>query len=312
MKNYEKRSFIMGILSIVTCWILVGFVFGIIGIVASIKGLKNGIKSKRLFVGLGLSILSVVIVVALWVYAIKNPAPVEPDPQPAVSVEEELSVEEEPVEEPEEEVPAEPELPESNSSAMVDYLASEAQKSANQSATEEKRDEAINFIYENYPDYYVDNETMEKSIYYGFYLEYAYGENEGKNYYVDLGMDTEQAVKYVYRGAESVEDSATQENLSQIAESLNALGYQVEVPGKDAQTSSESVTPAPQEESAVPAAQSDTVQSGSDQPQEQMVWIPESGSKYHSNSSCSGMNNPTQVTISEAKAAGYTACKKCY
>ena len=307
MKNYEKRSFIMGILSIVTCWILVGFVFGIIGIVASVKGLKNGMKSKRLFAGLGLSVLSVVIVIALWVYAIKNPAPVEPDPQPAVSVEEELSAEE-----PEEEVPAEPELPESNSSAMVDYLASEAKKSANQSATEEKRDDAINFIYENYPDYYVDNETMEKAIYYGFYLEYAYGENEGKNYYVDLGMDTEQAVKYVYRGAESVEDSSTQENLSQIAESLNALGYQVEVPENDAQTSSESVTPAPQTESITPSTQAKTVQPSSDQPQEQMVWIPESGSKYHSNSSCSGMNNPTQVTISEAKAAGYTACKKCY
>lgn len=48
------------------------------------------------------------------------------------------------------------------------------------------------------------------------------------------------------------------------------------------------------------------------QPQEQMVWIPQSGSKYHSNSSCSGMNNPTQVTISEAQSMGYEPCKKCY
>lgn len=46
--------------------------------------------------------------------------------------------------------------------------------------------------------------------------------------------------------------------------------------------------------------------------QEQMVWIPQSGSKYHSNSSCSGMNNPTQVTISEAQSMGYEPCKKCY
>lgn len=48
------------------------------------------------------------------------------------------------------------------------------------------------------------------------------------------------------------------------------------------------------------------------QPQEQMVWIPQSGSKYHSNSSCSGMNNPTQITISEAQSMGYEPCKKCY
>lgn len=47
-------------------------------------------------------------------------------------------------------------------------------------------------------------------------------------------------------------------------------------------------------------------------PQEEMVWIPASGSKYHSNSSCSGMNGPTQVTISEAQSMGYEPCKRCY
>lgn len=48
------------------------------------------------------------------------------------------------------------------------------------------------------------------------------------------------------------------------------------------------------------------------QPQEPIVWIPASGSKYHSNSSCSNMNNPTQVTLSEAQNMGLTPCKKCY
>lgn len=48
------------------------------------------------------------------------------------------------------------------------------------------------------------------------------------------------------------------------------------------------------------------------QPQEEMVWIPQSGSKYHSKPTCSGMNNPTQVPISTAKAQGYEACKRCY
>lgn len=191
------------------------------------------------------------------------------------------------------------ELPEANTSAMVDYLATEAKKSANQAATEEKRDEAINFIYENYPNYYTDNQIMEQVIYYGYYLEYAYNANEGENYYVNLGMDAEQAVKYVYRGTESIEDASTQENLSQIADSLNALGYSVEK-----QESQSAGSPA--ETSAT------TTQSTEEQPQEQMVWIPESGSKYHSKSTCSGMSNPTQVTISEAQSMGYTACKKCY
>ena len=46
-------------------------------------------------------------------------------------------------------------------------------------------------------------------------------------------------------------------------------------------------------------------------PSETMVWIPKSGSKYHSYSGCSNMKNPTQITRSQAEARGYTPCKKC-
>ncbi len=44
----------------------------------------------------------------------------------------------------------------------------------------------------------------------------------------------------------------------------------------------------------------------------EMVWIPQSGSKYHCNPDCSGMENPVQVSVSEAEEMGYTPCKKCY
>ena len=43
-----------------------------------------------------------------------------------------------------------------------------------------------------------------------------------------------------------------------------------------------------------------------------MVWIPKSGSKYHSNSGCSNMKNPSKVTKDEAIQRGYDPCKKCY
>lgn len=42
------------------------------------------------------------------------------------------------------------------------------------------------------------------------------------------------------------------------------------------------------------------------------VWISGSGKKYHSKASCSGMKNPTEVSLSDAQAAGRTACSKCY
>ncbi|MBE6812466.1 MAG: hypothetical protein E7523_06240 [Ruminococcaceae bacterium] len=44
---------------------------------------------------------------------------------------------------------------------------------------------------------------------------------------------------------------------------------------------------------------------------EVMVWIPNSGSKYHSRAGCSNMKNPSQVTLEKAQSWGYTPCKKC-
>lgn len=42
------------------------------------------------------------------------------------------------------------------------------------------------------------------------------------------------------------------------------------------------------------------------------VYVPQSGSKYHSNPNCSNMKNPTAISLSEAQARGYQPCKKCY
>lgn len=44
-----------------------------------------------------------------------------------------------------------------------------------------------------------------------------------------------------------------------------------------------------------------------------LVWIPtDGGSKYHSKSTCSGMDNPKQATKSEAIASGFSKCGKCW
>ncbi len=45
---------------------------------------------------------------------------------------------------------------------------------------------------------------------------------------------------------------------------------------------------------------------------EDMVWIPQSGSKYHSSSSCSNMKNPSQISKKEAVDMGYEPCKRCH
>lgn len=126
--------------------------------------------------------------------------------------------------------------PAPNTSEMVDYIAQQAKTSAEESVSDAKRDEAVEYIRANYPNYYSDNAAMEKAMYYGYYLEYAYEENGSSDPYAVLGMNTYQAVKYVYRGAETVDAQSTQENLGQIAESLAALGISVSAPESVAQS----------------------------------------------------------------------------
>lgn len=71
-------------------------------------------------------------------------------------------------------------------------------------------------------------------------------------------------------------------------------------------------TPEPAPESDPKPAPAPEPEPAPQEPQGNMVWIPQSGSKYHSNPNCSNMKNPTQVTVEEAIARGYTPCKKCY
>jgi len=44
-----------------------------------------------------------------------------------------------------------------------------------------------------------------------------------------------------------------------------------------------------------------------------MVWIPtKGGTKYHTHAGCSNMDDPEQVTQSEAESLGFTPCKRCH
>ncbi len=67
---------------------------------------------------------------------------------------------------------------------------------------------------------------------------------------------------------------------------------------------SQELAPAPDNTASAPAPQN--------QGNTNLVWIPVSGSKYHSKPGCSNMKNPTQVTQDEAVSMGYDACKRCH
>lgn len=86
--------------------------------------------------------------------------------------------------------------------------------------TDEQISEAISAIRDNHPQYYNGSEQMELYMYYGYLLDFAFDDPDPRS---ELGMDTYQAIKYVYRGSETVLDSATKANLDQIEKDLQKI-----------------------------------------------------------------------------------------
>lgn len=336
-KDNGTLCMILGILGLVFTLSCFGWILAIVSIAVGIK-CKDTQTPGRRKIGLITSIITLgLTVIILIAAAFSGDDSATETSEQVETVTETASVETEIVSS-EAETIAETE-PEANTSAMVDYIAAEAKKSANQAATDEKRDEAIEYIFSHYPNYFDDNETMEKTMYYGYYLEYAYAADDPTNVYANLGMDVYQVVKYVYRGTETIEDDHVTENLRQIAEALNSIGYDVEseaveteqTTSQTAETaSSESISPetAPVSTESAPksagtsSAQTDAVQAAPEsveqnvEPQGDTVYWTPGGKSYHTTSECSTLSRSKTIlsgTLDEALAAGKTdPCNICH
>lgn len=102
--------------------------------------------------------------------------------------------------------------------SMVDHLISMGKIDAGKEGAEEKANAAFEWIVSTAPQWYDGPEVMEQAIYNGTLVEYFYYVTDRVR--SDIGKDTVQAVKYVYRGVETVLDDATQENIRQIKEGI--------------------------------------------------------------------------------------------
>ena len=196
-----------------------------------------------------------------------------------------------------------------NTTDMVYEIESQADKDNSSISDNDKKPtvkDCIDFIKGRFPDYYDNNEMMEKTIYYGRYIEYFYRprnlkyypKNEQYKYKLDnkqlevvlLGQFVSEAVIPVYVQSDSVDSETTQKRLEKVKEIIN--WRELEETPKE-----------------VPDAQTNV----STQPKEMMVWIPTNGGiKYHIDASCRDMINPAYVTESEAISRGFGMCKKCF
>lgn len=215
---------------------------------------------------------------------------------------------------------------ESNSKEMMGYILSKANQDAQNIISEDENfKNAFQFIRDNYPNYFRDNEMMEKTMYYSKIIQYVY-DPRWENY-KDVSVDFEEvysvwddtylkterppkslmmielskfniseqvgaAVRRVYLNMETIDSEIVQAMLAQAGMELNSL-YPNEIFWK-----------APEPKNIEPVVET---------PKEMMVWIPTNGGiKYHLDASCSDMINPEYVTESEAKARGFSYCKKCF
>lgn len=99
---------------------------------------------------------------------------------------------------------------------------------------------------------------------------------------------------------------------SRITQTLEAQQAEEAATQAQAEADAKAAAQAQAEADAKAAAQAQAEAQAKQPAQESMVWIPRTGSKYHSRSSCSNMKNPSQVPLSQAQASGYEPCKKCY
>lgn len=114
------------------------------------------------------------------------------------------------------------EAPEPNTSAMVDYIAKQAKADA-VGATDAELEDAYQYICDTYTDCFGSNDVMEKMMYSGWLLEYAYQDNNDMRLYAEIGMDAEQLVKGVYRGAEEPTDDGPVSNMDQISKAISEI-----------------------------------------------------------------------------------------
>ena len=108
---------------------------------------------------------------------------------------------------------------EHGTSAYVDYLFYKAKADA-EIATDEELQAALDWLKDNVDNIFDSQENMELAMYNGELLERKY--KDSGNAFEKIGWQAYKTVKYVYRGAESVDDQATEDNYSELKALLSS------------------------------------------------------------------------------------------
>jgi sensor domain CHASE-containing protein len=118
-----------------------------------------------------------------------------------------------------------------NTSARVDQIMLQAKDDAENFSEDEATETweaGFDYLKAHMENFYESNEVMEQSMYYGTFI-YEYVESnatdmnnltDSSQAAYDAGTNTVEAIKYVYRDAEKIEDASTQGKLQEAKENL--------------------------------------------------------------------------------------------
>lgn len=109
----------------------------------------------------------------------------------------------------------------------MDEIHRQARNDAQNGISADERNEAIEFIVDNYNNYFKDDQTMKQAAYYGSLLDGAYQNSDEMKTYSEVGLDVYQVARDVYREADTPNSEFIKSNLEQIKEGLEELGYAV-------------------------------------------------------------------------------------
>lgn len=186
---------------------------------------------------------------------------------------------------------------EDNTSLKVDEILKQA-KEDSATSTDETVEKAVSYIDENISTCFESNDKMEQVMYYGALLDYKYDDS---NKLSILGMNAVQAVKYVYRGVESVDDEATQHNINSVKETLKELKAETTTETTTKETTTETTTKA--------TTTKKTTTTQAEKSNSKIVYVTPTGEKYHFSKSCAG-KNAMERELDDVKDI-YDPCKKC-
>ena len=175
-------------------------------------------------------------------------------------------------------------------------------------STDADDEKAVKYLSDNINNCFESDETMEKFIYYGAFLDSKY---EDDNALSKIGFQAVITVKYVYRDVEDVTDSATVNNVKELRNMLDEYNNSATSTTKISTTKATTTETTKKQTTTAKQTTTETtrMQTTTEKKSGVTVYVTPTGTKYHYSKSCAGENAMAR-DLDDVQGI-YGPCKKC-